>query len=187
MSTLTPSTAQTDLISALSGTWNLDPVHSSLAFSVRHMGVATFRGSFPAIEGELTAHDSGISITGRVAVASIVTADPQLQGHLMSPDFFDADRHPELSFTAQSLTESAGSVTVEGDLTIKGITRPVTLSGSMAGPLADPYGGSRVGLSLSGTIDRTEYGLGWNAPLPGGGLVLSNNVRIAAELELVRS
>jgi polyisoprenoid-binding protein YceI len=165
------------------GTWTVDPVHSSVEFGVKHNVVATFRGKFGDVEGTLD--EQGIRGTARVE--SITIEEPQLKGHLLSPDFFDAERFPELTFRSEAIRAESPQVEVEGELTIKGVTKPVVLKGGLTGPVTDGYGGERVGLELETVVDRTEFGLDWNAPLPGGDLMLGNDVTIRGAFELTRA
>ncbi len=167
------------------GTWKSDPVHSTVAFAVKHQIVATFRGKFTEFEATLVGGEEP-TLTGVVKVASIVVEDENLYGHLQSPDFFDVERFPELRFESSSVRRNGDSVTADAELTVKGVTRPVTVKGTIAGPITDPWGGERLGLSLETTIDRSAYGIEWNTPLPGGGFAVSNDVALLAELELVR-
>jgi len=165
------------------GTWTVDGVHSSIGFEVEHM-VSTFRGRFEDYDGQLV---DG-KLVGTVAVPSVKVYDENLEAHLQSPDFFDAQLHPELRFESRELLiDDDGSVTLEGDLTIKGITKPVTAHGRYVHVEADMGGGERIGLALDTTLDRREFGLKWNAPLPKGGFVLGNDVTLKVALELVRA
>src|SRR5436190_18464711 len=143
-----------ELVEAIpTGTWASDPVHSSIGFAVRHMGVTPFRGSFKQFEAKL----SDGKLVGSAPVETIQTDDENLTAHLLSPEFFDAERHPVLRFESSEIRRDGDSVTVDGTLTLKGASRPVELTGTVTGPLADPYGGTRVGLDLQTTIDRTEF------------------------------
>lgn len=164
------------------GTWASDPVHSSIGFAVQHMGVTPFRGTFTQFEAGLV--DGKLS--GTAPVESIQTDDENLTGHLLSPEFFDAERHPVLRFESAEISREGDQVKVDGTLTLKGVTQPVELSGTVTGPLADPYGGTRLGLELETTIDRTEFGIDWSADLPSGGRVLADDVKLTAQLELVQ-
>ena len=164
------------------GTWIADPIHSSLAFAVRHNGVIPFRGGFDTFEAELA--DGKLS--GSARVETIQTDDENLTGHLLSPEFFDAERHPVLRFESTEIRRDGDRVTIDGLLTLKGESRAVELRGTITGPVADAYGGERVGLELETTIDRTDFGIDWNAELPSGGQVLANDVTLTAELELVQ-
>jgi len=163
------------------GTWTADKVHSTIGFEVEHM-VSTFRGDFEDYDAQLV---DG-KLTGTVAVPSVKVYDENLEAHLQSPDFFDAQLHPELRFESRELAiDDDGNVTVEGDLTIKGVTKAITAGGRYVHVEADMGGGERIGLGLETTVDRREFGLEWNAPLPKGGFVLGNDVTLTIALELV--
>jgi polyisoprenoid-binding protein YceI len=165
---------------APAGTWSADPVHSDVSFEVVHAGVDVFRGSF----GEFTATLSGDALTGSAKVASIDVKDEQLTGHLQSPDFFDAERHPEITFSATQLDRQGNALTAKGELSLKGVTQPVELTGTISDPSVDPFGNERIGLTLEATIDRTDFGVSWNAPNQSGGDYLANDVRLVARLAL---
>ena len=165
------------------GSWSADPVHSDVSFEVAYAGAGVFHGGFR----EFTAELDGGTLRGSAQVVSVDVKDEQLNGHLLTPDFFDADRHPEISFRADGLRRlEDGSVAGEGALTIKGVTLPVALEGSVGSPNVDPFGKEKVGLSLRATIDRTAFGVSWNAPNQGGGDYLGNDVRLVADLILIR-
>lgn len=169
------------------GTWKTDATHSTLDFSVRHMLVGKFRASIPTFAATLTVTDSDANLEGTAPVSSIVAADENLTAHLQAPDFFDGERFPELTFTATHIHVEGEKVTAHGDLTVKGITKPIELTGEVTGPAADPYGGERLGLDLQTEFDRTQFGLTFNAPMPTGGFILADTVRVTAQLELVRA
>ena len=163
------------ITAAPAGTWQADPVHSHVAFEVTYAGVNTFRGSF---------HEYGATIAdgrleGQAEVASIDVKDEQLKGHLQTPDFFDAERFPEITFSSDDLEL--------GELTIKGVTRPVELSTTISAPNVDPFGRERFGLRLETTVDRNEFGISWNAPNQGGGNYLGDDVKLVAELAFVKA
>jgi polyisoprenoid-binding protein YceI len=168
------------------GTYSVDPVHSSVGFAVVHNGVSTFRSGFTAYEARLTGGDDP-SLVGSVDVASIDIDEPQLKGHLLSPEFFDVERHPSLGFRSTGLdVADDGSLRIRGELEIGGQVREVEADGRFAELGADLAGKARVGLSLEAGVDRRDFGLDWNAELPSGGEVLDYEVRIAVELELVK-
>jgi polyisoprenoid-binding protein YceI len=167
------------------GTWSIDPTHSSLEFAVKHLGITTVKGRAAGFTGSIVGGRQP-SIDGSVPVASLTTYDETRDGHLQSPDFFDAERHPELRFASTSVEQEGDEVVVTGDLTIKGVTRPVELRGGFSGPATDPWGNERIGLDLEGTIDRTTYGITFNAPLPAGGFLLADDVRLEASFSAVR-
>jgi polyisoprenoid-binding protein YceI len=168
------------------GTYVVDPVHSSIGFAVVHNGVSTFRGSFGEYEARLTGGEAP-RLEGSVEVASIDVPDEQLRGHLLSPEFFDAERHPQIRFGSTELdVDGDGSARVRGELEIRGEKREVEAGGRFAQLGADLGGNARVGLSLEATVDRRDFGLDWNAELPSGDRVLDYEVTIAVELELVK-
>ncbi len=168
------------------GAYAVDPVHSSIGFAVIHNGVSTFRSGFRDYEARLTGGDAP-QLEGSVEVAGIDIDEEQLKGHLLSPDFFDAERYPRLRFSSTELNvDEDGSLKLRGELEIKGEKREVEASGRFAQLGADLGGNARVGLSLEATVDRRSFGLDWNAELPSGGEVLDYEVSIAVELELVK-
>jgi polyisoprenoid-binding protein YceI len=170
------------------GTWQLDPIHSSAGFAVKHMVVATFRGRFEDFDATLEVSDDGSQkLVGTVDPKSIVVKDENLAGHLQSPDFFDVETYPELRFESTSIRIEGDEAILEGELTIKGNTNPVTARGAYVGPHEDIAGNTKIGLSFETVVDRTLYGLNWNAPLPKGGMALSNEVTLVVELELARA
>lgn len=178
----------TTLTTALpTGTWAADTTHSSIGFSVRHMGVSTFKSRFTDYDAVLVAgSDGALRLDGTVRVASIDIATADLKGHLLSDEFFGADRTPELRFRSSKLdVEADGRLRLEGDLEIRGVSLPVIAEGSLTDAQEDASGGTRAGLVLTAVVDRREYGLEWNMPLPKGGVALGNDVTLAVELELV--
>lgn len=169
------------------GTWNVDATHSQVGFAVDYMG-GTFRGTFSPFTATLTAGEDGTAtIEGSAPVSGVRVQDENLTGHLQSPDFFDAELTPEITFRSTAIERSGDDVTVTGDLTIRDTSLPVVLTGTVGEPVEDPYGGTRFSLRLEGTIDRTAFGLNWNNPLPNGEPALANDVALTAELYLVRS
>jgi polyisoprenoid-binding protein YceI len=168
------------------GTWSIDPVWSSLGFEVKKLGLATVKGRALGFEGTVRGGGEP-SIEGKVSVSSITTFDETRDAHVQSPDFFDAERYPELRFESTEVIAEGDELWVAGNLTIKGTTRPIELKGSFEGTGTDPMGNERIALELSGTIDRTDFGLNWNAPLPGGGFLLPNDVLLTASFAAVRA
>jgi polyisoprenoid-binding protein YceI len=176
----------TTLTIAPAGTWSLDPVHSRVDFEVSYLA-GTFKGEFHEIGAELTVDGERASLEGRAKVASVDVKDENLSAHLQSPDFFDAERHPELRFAATDIRlDGDGKVSVDGQLTIKGVTKPVAVTGTVTAPIVDAYGNERIGLNLTTGVDRTEFGVDWNQPLPSGDPALANDVTILAELQFVK-
>ncbi|HEY6962714.1 MAG TPA: YceI family protein [Gaiellaceae bacterium] len=161
------------------GTFVADTVHSNVAFEVPY-AVATFSGTVTDFEGSLV--DGHLE--GSAKIESLQTKEENLQAHLMSPEFFDAERNPTVAFSGE-LSRDGDKATVDGELTMKGITKPVTLTGTITGPAVDHFGATRVGLKLETTVDRTHYDMNWNMPLPNGEPALSNEVTLKADLTLV--
>jgi polyisoprenoid-binding protein YceI len=162
------------------GAWKADTVHSGVAFEVPY-AVATFSGEVPDFEASLV---DG-KLAGVAKIASLTVKDENLQAHLLSPEFFDAERHPEVRFEGSRLTRDGDKATLEGEITIKGITKPATLTGTITGPAIDHFGANRVGFKLETVIDRTEFDITWNMPLPNGEPALANEVTLKADLTLV--
>ena len=178
--------SSTILTIAPAGTWSLDPVHSRVDFEVSYLA-GTFKGEFHEIGAELTVEAERASLEGTAKVASVDVKDENLSAHLQSPDFFDAERHPELRFAAQDIRlDGDRKISVDGELTIKGVTKPVAVSGTVTAPIADPYGNDRIGLNLTTSVDRTDFGVDWNNPLPSGEPALQDEVTLIADLQLVR-
>ena len=170
------------------GTYRLDPVHSSASFAVRHMVVATFRGRFEDLDAILTVDDAGkATLSGVVRADSIEVKDENLKAHLGSPEFFDTERYPEIRFEASEIELGQnGEIKVAGDLTIKDHTHRVESTGTITGPAVTLGDVTKVGIALETVVDRTQYGLNWNAPLPKGGVAVANDVTLTVELELAR-
>jgi polyisoprenoid-binding protein YceI len=178
--------AETSATQIPSGTWSIDPVWSSLEFEVRKLGLIPIKGRVPGFAGTIEGGETP-SIEGSVDATSITTFDETRDGHLQSPDFFDTERFPELHFASTKVEIDGDDVVVSGDLTIKGTTKPVELRGTLLGSSPDIAGNDRLGLELEGKVDRTEFGLNWNAPLPAGGFLLPNDVTLKATFAAVRS
>jgi len=165
---------------AHTGTWKLDPVHSTIGFELPYLA-GTFRGQFTDVDA---AFGEG-KLSGSARVTSVDVKDENLTAHLQSPEFFDVERHPELRFESREIEQADGRLVVRGDITIRGVTKPVELTGTISEPITDGYGQERLGLRLETTVDRTEFGLNWNMPLPSGEPALSNQVKLAADLYFV--
>ena len=179
------STLESTTTVAPAGTWGADPVHSHVSFEVDYAGTNVFRGGFRDYTVTL---DDGV-LEGSAKVASVDVKDEQLNGHLQTPDFFDAERHPEIAFRADTLSVGDdGALGGSAELTIKGVTKPVELQGRLAAaPSVDPFGRERVGIALEAKVDRNEFGVSWNAPNQGGGNYLGDDVTILADLGLVKA
>ena len=182
MSTAVDTTTQLPV-----GTWKSDQTHSSANFAVKHMVVATFRGHFDDLDATLAVGEDGnAQLNGSVDAGSIVVKDENLQAHLGSPDFFDTERYPELRFVSRSIRRDGEQLVVEGDLTIKDQTHPVEARGTITDPHETLGGAIKIGLTLETIIDRTQFGLNWNAPLPKGGFAVADDVKLTVELELAQ-
>ena len=170
--------------------WTTDQQHSQFEFAVRHMVVSTVRGHFAefSIDADIDETDLTKS-TGTVAVktASISTREAQRDAHLASPDFFDAEKFPELTYVVTKIAGADGQYTITGDLTIKDVTREVVLDAEISGPVADPWGNSRIGLSATGKINRKDFGLGWNVVTEAGGLLVGDDVKLSIDAEFVKA
>jgi polyisoprenoid-binding protein YceI len=162
------------------GTWKADTVHSRVAFEVPY-AVATFSGEVPDFEATL----KNGQLTGVARIESIHVKEENLQAHLLSPDFFDAERHPEVTFKSREIRRTGDDVEIDGEVTIKGVTQPAKLTGIANGPAIDHFGAKRFGLTLTTVVDRTAFGMNWNMPLPNGEPALSNQVTLKADLTLV--
>ena len=171
-------------------TWTIDTAHTTVGFSAKHLGVSTVRGVFRTFEGDINLPDDGDLTKGHgrvvVQVGSIDTGNEQRDGHLRNADFFDVENHPTLTFEAKSVTRDGDRYRVVGDLTIKGVTREVSLDLEDAAVVEDPFGNTKVGGTLTGTINRSDWGLKWNVPLGGGGLLVSDRIKIEVDAELAK-
>ena len=179
------ATASTTTVPA--GTYTADPIHSTFGFQVRHNGIQLFRGSFDDVAVTATSDGESVAIEGSAQVESIQVRIADLKGHLLADDFFAADKHPEIAFRSISVRQNGEDVEVDGELTIKGVTNHVVAKGTLTGPVTGLAGSQVIGLALETVIDRTQFGLTWNADLPSGGPVLANDVKIVVEAELVKS
>jgi polyisoprenoid-binding protein YceI len=168
------------------GTWEIDPAWSSLEFDVRKLGLVTIKGRVPAFAGTIRGGEAP-TIEGTAEAATITTFDETRDTHLQSPEFFDTARYPQLRFVSTSVEADGGGLVVEGELTIKGRTKPIRLEGRYIGAGSDPWGNDRIGIELEGAVDRTDFGLEWNAPLPGGGFLLPSEVGLTATFAAVRT
>ncbi len=174
---------------ARTGTFVADPFHSSFQFAITHMGVGTFRAGFDDIEARAVVDDDGFSLEGDIHVKSLTIRNPpEFREHVLNgADFFDAANHPEITFCSQEVDVAEdGTFAGRGELTIKGITRPFDATGTYGPLVADPFGGTRTAVEIEATVDRREWGMDWQAPLPAGGDALGWDVTLSAHIELVR-
>jgi polyisoprenoid-binding protein YceI len=179
------STTAVDLRQSLAGTWELDPVHSSIGFEVPYLS-GTFKGQFREAQATLVVAEGKADLDGSARVASVDVKDENLSAHLQSPDFFDAERHPELLFSAEDIDLDGDAISAGGRLTIKGVTSPVEVTGTLTAPMVDAYGRDRIGLVLSDTVNRHDFGVDFNLPLPSGEPAIGDEVTIVAELYFIR-
>ena len=166
------------------GTWTIDPTHTEVGFVARHLMVSKVRGAFTDVSGTVTVGEDVSSSTAEVTIktASVATGTPDRDGHLRSEDFFDVEKFPEMTFRSTSFDGS----TLVGDLTVKGVTKPVTLDVEFGGVATDPWGNEKAAFEAEGEIDRTEWGLTWNAALEKGGVLVSEKVKIVIDLQLAK-
>ena len=169
------------------GTWDIDPVHSDVSFTVRHMMVSKVRGRLAAFSGEIVTSPafSDSTVTASVDATSIDTGNAQRDGHLRSPDFFETESHPTWEFRSTAIRPDGDGFFLDGDLTIKGVTRPVSFALEVNGFGPDAYGGTRAGFSATTTINRNDFGVDIAMPLDGGGVVVGEKVTVALEIEAV--
>lgn len=169
------------------GTWNLDPVHSSIEFQVRNMGIVTIKGYFEDFEGSLESDGESITATGLVKAASVDTRSEKRDEHLRADDFFDVEKHPEITFRSTRVEPAGDHVDVIGELTIKGHTQEVTFHARVEGTTPDPWGNERVGVSATGKVDRRDFDLNWDVKTPTGIPLASYEVKIALHLGAVKT
>ena len=168
------------------GTWGLDPIHSEIGFAITYSGAGTVRGGFKEFDARLV--DGKLEGTARVA--SVSFDEPQLVGHLQSPDFFDAEQFPELRFASSTIDRNGDDITIDGEITLRGVTKPVAITGTVVGPTPDAGANGpiqRLAFDVETTVDRREFGISWNRELPDGGPALGNDVTITANLALVQA
>ena len=169
-------------------TWKLDPTHTLVEFSAKHLMITTVKGRIADVEGTIISDEedpknSSVEVT--LKAASLDTRTDQRDQHLRSADFLDVEKYPEIKFRSTRIQGDKDSFKMTGDLTIRDVTKPITLDASFEGRARDPWGGERIGFSASGKIDRREFGLTWNQALEAGGVVVGNDIKINIELEAV--
>jgi polyisoprenoid-binding protein YceI len=181
------STTAVEIPGYVAGTWTIDPVHSEVSFVVRHMMVSKVRGRFDKFEGTIVTAENPLesSVTATVDVSSINTGQEQRDAHIRSADFFDAENHPAMTFTSTGVRPEGDHFLLDGDLTIRGVTKPVTFRLEVSGFGPDAYGGTRAGFSAATEINRHDFGVSFNGPIPGvpGGVAVSDKVTINLEIE----
>ncbi len=184
---MTQTTTGTITPGYVAGTWTIDTLHSEVGFSVRHMMVSKVRGKFTKFAGELVtaANPLESTVTAEIDLASIDTGSEQRDGHLRSPDFFDTDNHPQMTYRSTGLRPEGDDFVLDGELTLKGVTRQVPLKLELNGFGPDAYGGTRAGFTATGQINRADFGVTWNAAIEGGGVVVADKVDLHLEVEAI--
>jgi len=184
MATANPTTKTPGYVA---GTWAIDPIHSDVSFTVRHMMVSKVRGRFSKFEGTIRLGDdfADSSVEASIDMGSIDTNNEQRDGHIRSGDFFDAATYPTMSYRSLRVRPSGDGYVVEGDLTLHGVTRAVDLALDLNGFTKDPYGGTRAGFTATTEIDRKDFGINTNLPMDGGGAVVGDKVQISLEIEAI--
>lgn len=171
--------------------WNVDASHSTVGFTVRHLVISKVRGRFAQFSGSVTLPDSGAleggSVKAEVQIASIDTAEPKRDGHLKSPDFFDAEKHPTMTFESTKVASKGSDFELHGKLTIRGTTKDVIFHGENLGAAKDPWGNDRMAFTAKTTINRTDFGLNWNQALEAGGVLVGEKVEIELDIQAVKA
>jgi polyisoprenoid-binding protein YceI len=172
------------------GTWTADPAHTSVNFSVKHLGISNVHGKFNEFEGTLVNDGDGLSsakITGTVKTASVDTAEPARDDHLRSPDFFDVEKFPEITFESSKIEADGDDISVTGKLTIHGVSNEITLNGEVTGTESDPWGNQRVGLEVSGSLSRGDYDMKFNQALGSGNLLVGDKVKLTLDISAIKA
>lgn len=181
-------TVTTDLIPGyVAGTWTLDPTHSEVSFSVRHLAISKVRGTFEKFDATVVTGENpeDSTLTATIDVASVNTNQPQRDEHLRTSDFFAADEFPQITFVSTGVRHDGEDFYLDGDLTLRGVTKPVSIKGEFGGIITDGYGQTKAGASGSLKINRKDFGVNWNAAIEGGGFTLGDDVTITIEGQVV--
>jgi polyisoprenoid-binding protein YceI len=184
---MTAATTQTSIPGYVAGTWNIDPVHSEVGFAVRHMMVSKVRGRFNTFSGQLVTGENPLasSVTAEIDLASIITGSEQRDAHLRSADFFEVETHPTMTYRSTGVREDDGDFVIDGELTLKGVTRNVPLKLELNGFGPDPFGGTRAGFTATGEINRRDFNVNFSAPMQNGGAMLGDKISLNLEIEAV--
>jgi polyisoprenoid-binding protein YceI len=180
-------TSTTTIPGYVVGTWDIDPVHSDVAFSVRHMMISKVRGNFRTFTAQIVTAENPVesSVTAEIDLASIDTANEQRDGHIKSADFFSVETFPTMTYRSTSVRPDGDDWRIEGELTLHGVTKAVPLRLELNGFTADPYGGQRAGFSATGEINRRDFGIDISLPMDGGGVVVGDKISISLEIQAV--
>jgi polyisoprenoid-binding protein YceI len=184
---MTATTTVTAVPGYVAGTWTIDPVHSEVGFSVRHMMVSKVRGRFTTFSGQIVtgADPASSSVTAEIDLSSIVTGNEQRDAHIRSADFFEVETYPTMTYRSTGVRVEGGEYILDGDLTLKGVTKRVPLTLELNGFGPDPYGGTRAGFTATGEINRRDFGVNFHATLETGGAVVADKVALHLEIEAV--
>jgi polyisoprenoid-binding protein YceI len=179
----------TDINDLARGTWTIDPAHTTVGFVARHLMITKVRGRFTGVSGAITIAEDPLqsSVEATIDLASVDTGDQQRDAHLRSADFFDVEHHPTMAFRSTGVKQDGRSFVVQGDLTIKGVTRPVELDVEFEGAGPDPWGGTRAAFSATTDVNRKDWGLEWNVTLETGGLLVSDKIRLELDIQAVKA
>lgn len=169
------------------GTWTIDPIHTDISFTARHMMVSKVRGHFKTFSGQIVTGENPTqsSVTAEIDLTSLDTNNAQRDEHIRSADFFDVTSHPTMTFRSTEVRADSGDFTLVGDLTLHGVTRPVELALEVNGFSADPFGGYRSGFTATGQLNRRDFGIDISMPMDGGGVVVSDKIQLALEIEAI--
>jgi polyisoprenoid-binding protein YceI len=184
---MTAATTQTAVPGYVAGTWNIDAVHSEVGFSVRHMMVSKVRGRFTTFSGQLVTGENPLdsSVTAEIDLASINTGSEQRDGHIRSADFFEVETYPTMTYRSTGVRLHGGDYVLDGDLTLKGVTRNVPMTLELNGFGPDPFGGTRAGFTATGEINRRDFNVNFSAPMETGGAVVADKISLHLEIEAV--
>jgi polyisoprenoid-binding protein YceI len=187
--TLTAASIETAIPGYEAGTWTIDPIHSEVGFSVRHMMVSKVRGRFTTFSGQLVTTDDPAqsSVTAEIDLSSIDTGQAQRDDHIRSADFFEVEKYPTMTYKSTGVRVEDGEYVLDGELTLKGVTRSVPLHLELNGFGPDPYGGTRAGFTASGEINRRDFNVNFSAPMQNGGVVVADKIQLQLEIEAVKA
>jgi polyisoprenoid-binding protein YceI len=187
--TLTAPSTETNIPGYEAATWNIDPIHSEVGFSVRHMMVSKVRGRFTTFSGQIVTGDDPTksSVTAEIDLTSINTGQEQRDEHIKSADFFEVETYPTMSYKSTGIRVEDGEYILDGDLTLKGVTKTVPLRLELNGFGPDPYGGTRAGFSATGELNRRDFNVNFNAPMQNGGVVVADKIQLHLEIEAVKA
>jgi len=184
---MTEASTQTSIPGYVAGTWDIDPVHSEVGFSARHMMVSKVRGRFNTFSGKIVTGKDPLasSVTAEIELASIITGNEQRDEHIRSADFFEVEKYPTMTYRSTGVRQHGDGYVLDGELTLKGVTKSVPLKLELNGFGPDPYGGTRPGFTATGEINRRDFGVNFSAPMETGGVVVSDKIGIQLEIEAV--